>query len=946
MAVETVATSEVVSDLRKVGVEADDSHLQRALYSTDASLYRVVPTAVAFPRDADQIEATLSVCRNLNVPLTMRGAGTSVAGNAIGTGVVLDVSRHMNRIKRVDKAERIAVVQPGVIQADLQRVVAAQGLRFGPDPSTSNRCTIGGMIGNNACGSRALGYGRTSDNVTSLDVLLGTGERLVVDRRQGLTLPFAGVTRLRELITANEELIRREFGRFPRQVSGYALICLLPENNFDIGGLLVGSEGTLALTLEATVNLVTDAPERALLALGYESMAEAADAAPAVLPFGPAACEGLDVRIIDAVRTRLGAHRVPPLPKGSGWLLVELTGESVAEIADTAGRVVAAAGAVDSLLVTDPVDAAALWRIREDGAGLASRTPAGNPAYAGWEDAAVPPQKLGAYLRDFEALMQQHHITGMPYGHFGDGCIHVRLDYPLSEANGAAKMRSFISDAADLVVKYGGSLSGEHGDGRARSEMLARMYSPEALKLFADVKAVFDPDALLNPGVIVNPPRIDSQLRVPDAHKVRKDLGFSYHDDHGDFSEAVHRCVGVGKCRADLGSAGVMCPSYVATKDEKDSTRGRARVLQEMINSSLVDKNWRSSEVHEALDLCLSCKGCSTDCPTGVDMATYKSEVLYQSYKGRIRPRSHYALGWLPAWAKVASKLPRMTNLGLRLPGLARLGKSMAGVDQRRSLPEFAPQTFRAWFARHEPAHINGPSVALWVDTFTNYFDPSIGIAAVAVLEDAGLNVRITDNNVCCGLTWISTGQLKTARRKLSQSVGALTPFVDKDIPVVGLEPSCTATLRSDLPELLNDDRAGKTAANIKTLAEMLQSVDGWQPPDLSSVNAVAQPHCHQSAVMGWGADADLLSAAGANIKKLGGCCGLAGNFGVEKGHYDVSVAVAGSQLLPALRDQAESDVVLSDGFSCRTQLADLTERQGTHLAQLLASRLKPEHRL
>jgi Fe-S oxidoreductase len=539
----------------------------------------------------------------------------------------------------------------------------------------------------------------------------------------------------------------------------------------------------------------------------------------------------------------------------------------------------------------------------------------------------VPPEKLGAYLREFAALMRQHGLDGLAYGHFGDGCVHARIDFPLTSR--PQVLREFVVDAARLVGGYGGSMSGEHGDGRTRGELLPYMYTPAAIETFAAIKHAFDPDDMLNPGVIVRPAPLDADLRVPAARPLTR-LGFTYPHDSGDLSTAVHRCVGVGKCRADTG--GVMCPSYLATRDEKDSTRGRARVLQELANGSLV-QGWNAPELAESLDLCLSCKGCSSDCPAGVDMATYKAEVLYQRYRRRPRPPAHYALGWLPRWARLASRAPRLSNAALRRRTPARIAKRLGGIDPRRPLPEFASQTFRAWFASRAPAA--GTPVLLWVDTFTNHFTPAVGQAAVRVLERAGYSVRITETPVCCGLTWISTGQLDGARRRLRHSLDALAAH--DGVPIVGLEPSCTAVLRSDLVELLpGDRRAVRVQAATTTLAELLRGTEGWAPPQLDGVQGVAQPHCHHHAVMGWEADTALLADAGADIHAVGGCCGLAGNFGVERGHYDVSVAVAETALLPAVRAASENAVVLADGFSCRTQLDQLAGRRAIHLAELL----------
>jgi Fe-S oxidoreductase len=632
---------------------------------------------------------------------------------------------------------------------------------------------------------------------------------------------------------------------------------------------------------------------------------------------------------------------VPALPRGGGWLFAETTGATPDEARDAAARLIADADCLDSTVVTGP-EAATLWRIREDGAGLGGRTPAGTPAWPGWEDSAVPPEKLPDYLPKLQALMAEHGLDGLMYGHFGDGCIHVRIDFPLRSR--PRVLREFMEAAARLAAEYGGSTSGEHGDGRARGELLSYMYSPEALETFGLIKGIFDPGNTLNPGVIVSPAPLDADLRVPAARPLRQRLGFAYESDDGDFSAAVHRCVGVGKCRADTtSSGGVMCPSFLATRDEKDSTRGRARVLQELANGSLVT-GWDAPEIASVLDLCLSCKGCSSDCPAGVDMATYKAEALYQRYRRRPRPASHYSLGWLPRWARLASRYPRLANGALGLGPLAAVAKQLGGIDRRRDLPAFAPVSFRRWFSDRpaaEGAPAEGKPVLLWVDTFTNAFAPGTGQAAVRVLEAAGYSVRIPSRPVCCGLTWISTGQLDGARRQLRRTLRELAPALQAGIPVVGLEPSCTAVLRGDAADLLPEDtNARSLRTSVRTLAELLRETDGWSPPDLSGVSGVAQPHCHHHAVLGWDADAALLKQAGADIKAVGGCCGLAGNFGVERGHYDVSVAVAETALLPAVRAAGPDAVVLADGFSCRTQLDQLASLPGSHLAELLASRL------
>ncbi|MCW2495591.1 FAD-linked oxidase C-terminal domain-containing protein [Jatrophihabitans sp.] len=930
-----MSPADLAAELRRAGIaEVDDSTRRRAEYSSDASNYRVVPQVVVFPRHVDEVAASLGVARAAGVPLTARGGGTSTAGNSVGAGIVLDFSRHLNRVLSVDAAARTAVVEPGAILDAISDASARYGLRFGPDPSTHARATIGGSLGNNACGSRALRYGRTADNVTSLELLAADGTPFTARRFGADGLAAAGPlgAALGDLVAGRLALIRTEFGRFRRQVSGFSLEHLLPENGADLASFLVGTEGTLGVITQATVKLVDSPKAVALAVLGYPDMPSAAAAVPALLPHAPVALEGMDARLVEVVRSRRGPSAVPDLPRGDGWLFIETSGDTEAEAEDAAARLIQDSGCLDSAIVTGAT-ARALWRIREDGAGLGGRTPAGEPAWPGWEDAAVPPENLPEYLRDFDALMTAHHLDGLVYGHFGDGCVHVRINFPFSSK--PAVFREFALAAAALVGRHGGSMSGEHGDGRARGELLPYMYSAEAIATFAAVKAIFDPANLLNPGVIVDPAPVDADLRVPLSHPLRKNLGFAFSHDGGDLATAVHRCVGVGKCRADnTATGGVMCPSYVATQDEKDSTRGRSRVLQELANGTLID-GFKSAEVAEALDLCLSCKGCSSDCPAGVDMATYKSEVLHQRYRRRLRPPSHYALGWLPRWARLASKMPKVANATLRSERLARLAKRAGGIDERRPLPEFTLQTFRAWFAARPAA--SGIPVQLWVDTFTDHFSPEVGQAAVEVLEAAGYAVRIPAKPVCCGLTWISTGQLDGARRQLRATMDALDPA----LPIVGLEPSCTAVLRHDLGELFPDDpRAAAIGTATRTLAELLADTPGWTAPDLGGVTAVAQPHCHHHAVMGWSPDEKLLRGAGADLTAVGGCCGLAGNFGVERGHYDVSVAVAESALLPAVRNAPPGAVLLADGFSCRTQLEQLAGAQSVHLAQLLADHL------
>lgn len=923
----------MVPALERAGLEVRADAGTRAMYSSDASLYRIPPLAVVRPRDADEVAATLAVARETGVPVTSRGAGTSVAGNAVGRGVVLDFSRHMGRVLSVDPESRTAVVEPGTVHAVLQRAAAPHGIRFGPDPSTHPRCTIGGMIGNNACGSRSLAYGRTSDNVAGLELLTAAGQVLSTGYDEAGMPCAAGaddvVSGVRAVMGRHLSTARTEFDRFGRQVSGYAAHHLLPER-FDLTQALVGSEGTLGVITRATVKLVVDASVRVVVVLGFEDIVAAGRAAPAVVAHGPTSCEGLDSRLIDVLRARRGPDAIPPLPRGRAWLFVEFAGEDLGEVTDRAGRLAAEGLADDAVVVRDPVVQARLWRIREDGAGLAGRAPSGKPAWPGWEDAAVPPDRLGEYLAAFDELVGSYGMTSAPFGHFGDGCMHVRLDLPLDRPDGTRIMRDFLTESARLVGGFGGSLSGEHGDGRARSELLPHMYSADALALFGGIKHAFDPDNLLNPGVLVDPDPFDADVR-PAAHFPVLELAMAYPHDDGNLAQAVHRCTGVGKCRADNSAAGgVMCPSYLATREEKDSTRGRARVLQDVVRGDLP---WSHPSVHEAMDLCLSCKGCASDCPTGIDMATYKSEVLHQTYRGRIRPRSHYSLGKLPLWARLGGRVPGVANRMLTLPVVGPAALWLAGVDRRRSIPAFARRPFRRTFT---PARSDLKPVVLFADSFTDAFSPEVAESMVRVLRDAGYEPRLPSGSVCCGLTWITTGQLDSARSILRRTVAALVADARAGVPIVGIEPSCTAVLRSDVHELLpGDEDAALVASRVRTLAELLSETPGWTAPDLAGTTVIAQPHCHHHAVLGWKADADVLAGTGATVQTLAGCCGLAGNFGVEIGHYDVSLAVAGQNLLPAL--DADTDaVVLADGFSCRTQVADLRDRPSLHLAQLL----------
>ena len=1079
-----------LTDLRTL-IDVDSSVGTRARYSSDAGLTRIPPLAVAFPRTPEQAVAAFHLARAHGVPLTARGGGTSCASNAIGPGLVLDFSRHMNRVISIDPEARTATVEPGCVGSTLQAAAAEYGLRFGPDPSSQNRATIAGMVANNACGPHATAWGRTSDNIVSLECIDGQGRRFTATTSHDSALH--DVPGLASLIDTNLAPIRTQLGRFKRQVSGYSLEHLTPEGGRNLAAMLTGTEGTLVLILSVTVRLVPlpDAP--VLAALGYRSMIEAADDVPALLAHSPLAVEGMDRRLVDVVRAHKGPGAVPALPEGEGWLLVEVgaPGEDVTASLERARALCADSAAIDTVVYPPGDQASALWRIRADGAGLGGRTPpdgAGGgdqQAWPGFEDAAVPPENLGAYLRDFTALMEEYDIDGLLYGHFGDGCVHVRLAMPLETPEGVAHSRAFLQSAARICAAYGGSVSGEHGDGRARGELLRFMYSPEMLDLFARVKHVFDPDNLLNPGVLASPmdeaeaasrararvlaarsggpdglaangapgtaltdhddahatrpglapadgalqpndaaandsspspdvsgaaggtglapadgtlelqpgvDPLDANLRRVAAHPMPADGGFAFTHDGGDFTAAVHRCTGVGKCRAGV-SGTFMCPSYLATRDEKDVTRGRARILQEAANSQLV-KAIDSPEVLEALDLCLACKACSADCPAGVDMARYRSEALFRTYRGRMRPLSHYTLGWLPRLTRVTARVPglaRIANVVMSVAPLRSLAFRVIGLDPRRGMPALQSGTFTAWARRRNllagsvPASassdpISGtrersgttassasarereaatassmadspilsgprdpsgrPYALVWADSFSQTLDDAGARAVVDVLEANGF-APIVAPDACCGLTWITTGQLTGAKKHLTSLLSVLAPFAASGIPIVGVEPSCTAVLRDDLLDLLPEDpRSTLVSGATRTLAEILSAMpaSARRLPSLEGVEIVAQPHCHHYSVMGWDTDQALLESLGARVTRLEGCCGLAGNFGMEAGHYDLSVAVASHSLLPTLDAQPDA-VYLADGFSCRTQAAQLAGRGGVHLATLLAGK-------
>jgi FAD/FMN-containing dehydrogenase/Fe-S oxidoreductase len=946
---------------RSVRGEVRFDPASRSLYAADLSIYRQVPIGVVIPRDADDVMATVDACRRYEVPILGRGCGTSLAGQCCNVAVVIDFSKYMNQIREIDLQHQTAWVEPGVICDELRHAANKFGLTFPVDPATHQYCTFGGMIGNNSCGVHSVMGGKTVDNVEQLEILTYDGLRTRVGKTD--SAEFEQVirnggrqaeiySRLGNLRDRYGDQVRRTYPRIPRRVSGYNLDELLPENGFHVARSLVGSEGTLVLVLSARVRLMHNPPKRALLVVGYPDLGTAGDHVPEIMQFHPIGLEGFHKHVIENMQRK--GKKVPAggmLPEGEIWLLIEFGGETQKDANAQAEAVVSRLrklpGNRETRIFEKEEEQDALWHARESGVG-ASRVPGQEEAWPSWEDSAVAPEKLGSYLRDFSDLVtRKFNYRWTVFGHFGQGCIHTRITFDLKTPAGIAKFRRFMEEASDLVLRYGGSLSGEHGDGQAKGELLPKMFGPELIQAFREFKSAWDPQWRMNPGKLIDANRLDENIRVGPEYKPRPvSTHFHFPEDQGSFAAATERCFGVGKCRSLQGDT--MCPSFRATREEKHSTRGRAHLLFEMLRGDSIMRGWRDEGVKEALDLCLSCKGCKGDCPVSVDLATYKAEFLSHYWQGRPRPRQAYALGLIDVWAKLASVAPGIVNLVTQAPGLSELAKLAAGMPAQRKIPPFAPVTFQQWFRKRPRSNgHSGRQVVLWPDTFTNHFHPDIAQAAVEVLENAGFNVSVPSQTVCCGRPLYDFGMLDRAKHYLQRVIENLRHEILWGTPIIVLEPSCAAVFKDELRNLLaEDESAQRLSRQTFLLGEFLEKyAPQFSPPMLQPVRkALVHGHCHQKAVMDMDSEIKWLRKAGIETQLLdSGCCGMAGSFGFEKGKYEVSVKCGELVLLPKVREASPETLIVTSGFSCREQIAQLTDRHGLHLAQVMQMALHPQ---
>jgi FAD/FMN-containing dehydrogenase/Fe-S oxidoreductase len=928
----------------------------RAAYATDASNYRQVPVGVVIPRHEGDVIAVLSLARENAMPILARGGGTSLAGQACNAALVLDFSKYMNRVIAIDTGNRLAQVEPGVVQSHLNTALAPHGMFFAPDPSTKDRCTIGGMIGNNSCGAHSAAYGKTVDNLEALEVLLYDGTHLslmgaMADAELDAAIARGGregelYSRLRELRDRTADSVRAHFPKLPRRVSGYNLDQLMPERGFNVARAIVGSEGTLATILRATVRAVPRPNQVGLAVLGFDDVFVAADQTPWLLEHHPEALEGFDQNLPDLARIKK-MPGVRFLPSGRAFLLIELGGASRDEARDRAERVIAQARALrectGAAFLADAREQAAVWQIRESGLGSSAFIPGRPRSWPGAEDSAVPPANLGAFLRGFDRILSSRNLkVATYYGHFGEGCVHARINFDLASAAGIATFRAVMVALGELVAGLGGSLSGEHGDGLARSELLPMMFRPDLIDAFRDFKRIFDPDSMMNPGVIVDPHPLDSHLKLGANYKPREVATHFNFSAEGGLAGAALKCVGIGKCRKT--EAGTMCPSYMATREEIHSTRGRARILFEALTTDLLPGGFADPALRDALDLCLSCKGCKSECPSSVDMAAYRAEFFSNYYRSHRRPLSSAFFGRLNEVARLASYAPSLANGLAHAPLAAAFAKKALAIHPARELPRFARRTFRSWFDRRSAPRASTREVVLFPDTFNNFFEPQVAIAAVEVLERAGFRVIVPREHLCCGRPLYDQGMLDRAKARLRAVIEVLDPFVAVGIPIVGLEPSCILTFRDELPSLFPEDpRAMAVASTAFLLDEFLaREAPEFVPPEFRR-KTIVQGHCHQKALAGIGGEVALLSrAAGDKLEVLdAGCCGMAGAFGYDRDHFEISRQIGARVLFPAIDNAPPDAIIVADGFSCRSQIRHFCpSRTPMHLAQVLNLRV------
>ncbi len=966
-AIPSLAAEALAAELRtRVRGEVRFDAGSRALYATDASNYRQVPIGVVVPRVVEDVVATVETARKFGAPVLSRGGGTSLAGQTCNVAVVMDWSKYLHHVLRIDPDRKLGTVEPGCVLDDLRNAAQKHGITFGPDPATHDHNTLGGMLGNDSCGIHSLicrnhGRGlRTADNTHELEILTYRGVRMHVgetppeemERRIRAGGPAGEIyARLKAFIGKYGDEIRKGFPELPRRVSGYNLPALLPEHGCHIAQALVGSESTLVTILEAALHLVPNPKARSLLVLGYPDVYVAGDHVPDILRFNPIALEGMDHLLYEWVKARGDeAANIALLPPGKGFLLVGFGGDSKDESDAAARRCMEALkkekDAPSMKLFDDAHEEHMLWKVREGGLGSTAWVPGHPDSWPGWEDSAVAPDKVGPYLRALRKLFAKYGYHPSLYGHFGQGCIHCRVGFDLYTAEGVENFRNFMFEAADLVVSFGGSCSGEHGDGQARAELLDRMYGPKLMEAHREFKSIWDPDWKMNPGKVLDPYPMTSNLRLgPDYNPPQPETHFQFPGDRHSFARAALRCVGVGECRKEGGQ--VMCPSYQVTREEKDCTRGRAHLLWEMMNGEVLTDGWRSEAVKDSLDLCLACKGCKGECPVQVDMATYKAEFLSHYYEGRLRPRHAYSMGLIGVWAPLAAKVPRLANFFTQTPGLSAVAKFLGGIAQERHMPPFAVEPFKEWFRRRGPRNEGKPQVILWPDTFKNYFQPEIGKATVEVLEASGYQVLVPEADLCCGRPLYDFGMLDTAEAWLRQILDTLRPWVEAGVPVVGMEPSCLAVFRDELGGLFpNDQDARRLAKQSYILSEFLnQHAKDFRWPKLHK-KAMVQAHCHHKSVMGTGDEEAVLKKMGIDFSvPWPGCCGMAGSFGFEAAHYDVSQKIGEQALLPAVRGADPDTLVITNGFSCYEQIVQGSGRVPLHLAEVIRMALRGEGR-